>query len=114
MGTIEETTLSNALHLICQAISIVGWWVLTMKTWQKREYLKWHWMIYRLCAVSIFTAFVLLSEIMENTFDMSWNLWYWYPINWALVINEMALLYRVEDLIDENNNLKNKLKNDKN
>lgn len=72
--------MESFIHLSCQIAIIIGWVSVACFTIMHRKQIDVN-SLYRVTSTSIVLALTLLSEAHYNDWDMSWNLWYWYPIN---------------------------------
>lgn len=100
MEQIANNSIMENVFIFLQMIAIVCWFVFLTKLDDKKKYLcSFHyWLLNILSGGMIYT---LLKELVDNGFNLEWNLWTWYPINLLLVLVMFIFIEKIEKLKDD-------------
>ncbi len=103
------SSFENIIHLLLQCLAILGWAILSIKIWTKKDYVRNAFEQRKKLSVLFYYSFLfssisvgcsLLFELTSNNYDLTWNLWYWYPTNYSLIFVGFCFLKLLERLMD--------------
>lgn len=100
MEQIANRGIIEIVFVFLQMLAVVFWFVFLAKIDDKKKYLcKSHYWLLNLLSIGM--VYTLLKELVDNHFNLEWNLWTWYPINLLLVLVMFLFIEEIEKLKDK-------------